>query len=91
MTGWLFQILLEVLRLYQVLLIVRVLLSWVEPNPYNPVVRFILNITEPMLSPLRQLIPGVPLGSVRLDLSPLIAFFLLDLARQALGRIAVAL
>lgn len=91
MTGWLLQILLEVLRLYQMILIVRVLLSWVEPNPYNPVVRFIVNITEPLLLPLRQLIPGVPLGNVRLDLSPLIAFFLIDLARQALVRIAMAL
>jgi YggT family protein len=57
------------LNIYMWLIIARALLSWVNPDPYNPIVRFLYNITEPLLSYLRRRIPVV-LGG--LDLSPLI-------------------
>ena len=52
------------------LIIIRALLSWVNPDPYNPIVRFIERTTEPVLAPFRQLIPSYKIG---IDLSPVIA------------------
>jgi len=57
------------LNIYMWLIIARALLSWVNPDPYNPIVRFLYNVTEPLLSWLRRRIPVVFGG---LDLSPLI-------------------
>ena len=58
-----------VLNIYMWLIIARALLSWVNPDPYNPIVRFLYNVTEPVLSYLRRRVPMVFGG---LDLSPLI-------------------
>ncbi len=57
------------LEIYMWLMIARVVLSWVNPDPYNPIVRFLYNVTEPVLSYLRQRFPLVYGG---LDLSPLV-------------------
>jgi YggT family protein len=57
------------LNIYMWLIIARALLSWVNPDPYNPIVRFLYNVTEPVLSYLRRRVPVVFGG---LDLSPLI-------------------
>lgn len=57
------------LNIYMWLIIARALLSWVNPDPYNPIVRFLYNVTEPVMSFLRRRVPMVFGG---LDLSPLI-------------------
>jgi YggT family protein len=57
------------LNIYMWLIIARALLSWVNPDPYNPIVRFLYNVTEPVLSYLRRRVPVVFGG---MDLSPLI-------------------
>ena len=57
------------LNIYMWLIIARALLSWVNPDPYNPIVRFLYNVTEPVMSLLRRRVPVVFGG---LDLSPLI-------------------
>lgn len=58
-----------------ILILIRVLMSWI-PNldPYNPIVRLIYQLTDPILEPARRLIP--PIGG--LDLSPLIVLLLID-------------
>jgi YggT family protein len=56
------------LTLYLFVVIARAILSWVSPDPYNPIVRFIHNATEPVLSRVRSKIPY--LGG--LDISPLV-------------------
>ena len=56
------------LEIYMWLIIARALISWVNPDPYNPIVRFLYNVTEPVLSYLRHRFPMVYGG---LDLSPL--------------------
>jgi YggT family protein len=56
------------LEIYMWLIIARALISWVNPDPYNPIVRFLYNVTEPVLSYLRRRFPMVYGG---LDLSPL--------------------
>ena len=57
------------LTIYFWLIIARAILSWVNPDPYNPIVRFLYNVTEPVLSAFRRRIPLVYGG---LDLSPLV-------------------
>lgn len=81
MVEWFIGLLNEVIRIYSYIILARVLLSWVEPNPYNPIVRIIYNVTEPVLRPLRIVLK---LGSVGIDFSPIIAFFLLELIRRGL-------
>jgi YggT family protein len=52
------------------LIIIRALLSWVSPDPYNSIVRFLYSVTEPILAPFRRIIPVYNIG---LDLSPVLA------------------
>lgn len=62
------------LSLYLFIIIARAVLSWVNPDPYNPIVRFIHNVTEPVLYLIRSRFPMV-FGGV--DLSPMIVFFVI--------------
>lgn len=71
--GYLFlavaKVLSIVLTLYMWIIIARAILSWVNPDPYNPIVRFIHNVTEPVLYRIRMVIP-VSFGGI--DFSPII-------------------
>lgn len=58
-----------VLTIYMWVIIVRALLSWVNPDPYNPIVQFLHSITEPVLYRVRKALPMPGMG---LDLSPII-------------------
>ncbi len=58
-----------VLQIYMWIIIARAILSWVSPDPYNPIVRFIHNITEPVLYQVRKRIPALMGG---IDFSPII-------------------
>lgn len=57
-----------ILWLYMWIVIARAVISWVNPDPYNPIVRFLMNATEPVLWRIRRVLPS--LGG--LDLSPLL-------------------
>ena len=57
------------LTIYMWVIIARAILSWVNPDPYNPIVRFLYNITEPVLYWVRRRVPLIFGG---LDLSPLL-------------------
>ena len=69
-----FSLLNLVFGLYIVTIFLRVILSWVNPDPRNPVVSMLYSLTEPILAPARRLIPS--LGG--LDLSPLVVLVLLQ-------------
>jgi YggT family protein len=58
-----------VLTAYMWIIIIRAILSWVNPDPYNPIVRVLYQITEPVLNRVRALIP---LRGMGIDLSPMI-------------------
>ena len=58
-----------VLEFFFWIVIARAVLSWVSPDPYNPIVRFINNATEPVLSRIRSLVPAVMGG---IDFTPII-------------------
>jgi YggT family protein len=76
------QLLLIVLQLYSYVLLARALISWI-PNldPYHPAVQFLYTITEPVLEPIRKLVP--PLGGM-IDISMIIAFFGIIILEQLL-------
>jgi len=61
-----------VLNLYMWLVIARAILSWVNPDPYNPIVRFLYNATEPLLYRVRR---ALPIFAGGIDFSPLIVIF----------------
>jgi YggT family protein len=64
------------------LIVIRALISWVNPDPYNSIVQFLYKVTEPVLYPLRKLLPaGLRLG---IDLSPIIAILLIIFCRTFL-------
>jgi YggT family protein len=69
------------LTIYMWLIIARALLSWVSPDPYNPIVRFLYNVTEPVLGWLRRRVPLVFGG---LDLSPLLVLLAIIFLRSFL-------
>ncbi len=71
----LFEIINWLLDLYVIVIIAAALISWVRPNPYNPIVRFLRQITEPVLRPVRQLVPPEKLGG--LDISPIIVIVII--------------
>ena len=69
------------------LIIIRALLSWVNPDPYNVIVQFLYKVTEPMLAPFRRLVPAYSVG---IDFSPIFAllaiwFLKLFLVRTLFG------
>jgi YggT family protein len=57
------------LNIYMWLIIARALLSWVSPDPYNPIVRFLYRVTEPVLSYVRRRLPVIFGG---IDFSPIL-------------------
>ena len=66
------RLLYAVLQVYSFLILARVIMSWVNPNPRNELLLMVIRVTEPVLGPLRALIPlrGI-------DLSPILAWLLI--------------
>jgi YggT family protein len=63
------------------ILIARAILSWVSPDPYNPIVRFLYRVTEPVLRPVRERLSAYQLG---LDFSPMIVILALYFVKEFL-------
>jgi YggT family protein len=57
------------LTLYMWIIIIRAVLSWVNPDPYNPIVRLLYRVTEPVMALVRR---WIPLRGMGIDLSPMI-------------------
>ena len=89
----LLNILCVVLTVYTILLFVRVIISWAtmfgfrppSSGPFRTVLDLLEDVTEPVLRPLRALIPPIRAGGVGLDLSIIIAFVILAVLRTALN------
>jgi len=81
-----------VLLFFMWIVIARAILSWVNPDPYNPIVRFIHNVTEPVLYQVRKKIP-INFGGI--DFSPiiviLVVYFLRDFVVNSLVRFSKSL
>ena len=61
------------------LILIRALISWVSPDPFNPIVVFLHKATEPILEPIRRLLPQMPI-----DFSPIIAFVMIIFLKKFL-------
>jgi YggT family protein len=75
-----FDMLLEV---YKWVVIVAALISWVNPDPYNPIVRFLYSVTEPVFRPIRRVI-GHRLGPI--DISPIVVILAIIFVQSFLVR-----
>jgi len=74
-----------VFGLFELVLVARVLLSWISIDPYNPIVKFTYAVTEPVLGPIRRRVS--PMGG--LDLSPIIAIIIMLILRSLLRTLGI--
>jgi YggT family protein len=72
------------LDLYTWIIIAAALISWVNPDPRNPIVMFLRRVTEPVLEPVRRLLPPWKTGG--LDLSPLIVLIAIQFIERVILR-----
>lgn len=70
------------LYLYTWIIIIRAVVSWSRPDPRQPLVGLLVQITEPILKPLRALVPPARLGGI--DLSPILAIIVIQIVRYLL-------
>ena len=68
-----------IIDLYTLILVLRVIISWVNPDPYNPIVKVLYSATEPVLYRLRK---AVPLQYNGIDFSPLALLLGLSLLKK---------
>lgn len=82
--GSIFTVILAVVSLYKWVIIISSLLTWVKPDPNNPIVQMLHRLTEPAYTLVRKFIPTVFGG---IDLAPLIIIFALIFLETFLGRL----
>ena len=70
-----------VLNIYMWVVIIRALISWVNPDPYNSIVQALTKVTDPVLNRIRKLVPPYKVG---IDFSPLIAVLIIMFLQYAL-------
>ena len=70
-------------KIYSLVLLGRVILSWVQPDPSNPIAVFLVRVTEPVLAPVRNLLPAM--GGM--DFSPILVLFGLQILEEVTIRL----
>ena len=71
---------------YMYVVLIRVVISWINPDPHNPIVQFLRGVTDPAIEAVRRIVPSF-LWSTGLDFTPLILILLLQAAIMLLNRI----
>ena len=85
---WLIRLVNTAFMIYRWIVLARIIMSWLpEGDYYNPMVRFVYKVTEPVLAPFRQLLPAI--GGI--DFSPIVVFLVLDFVRRFLVRLLISL
>lgn len=79
-----FQVLHAVLSIYFWIVIGRAVVSWVNPDPYNPIVRFLHNATDPVFDRIRRVLP---LQFSGIDFTPILVLILLGVLQNILARL----
>lgn len=74
----------QILELYKWVVIISALITWVQPDPSNPVVQILARLTEPVYSFIRRYIPTTVSG---IDLSPIIVIFAIIFLQQVIRNI----
>lgn len=70
----------KIINIYELILIVRIILTWVPHNAYHPAALFLYKITDPIIAPVRKVIPPI----MGIDFSPIIVFLALGFVKRAL-------
>ena len=86
---WLLRFICTLLQLYIIAVIALVVMSYVAVPSHHPVGRFVTvlsRLVEPPLRAIRRVVPGIPVGSMRLDLSPMILLFAVYLLSRIICR-----
>ena len=81
-------ILVSLLNIYMWVIVIRVLISWINPYPYNPIVQFLRGVTDPAIEGVRRIMPSF-LWSTGLDFTPLILILLLQVVMIFLKSIRI--
>ncbi|HEY4228988.1 MAG TPA: YggT family protein [Thermoanaerobaculia bacterium] len=87
--GAVLDVVLYALQGLQWIVIIAALISWVNPDPRNPIVRFLHAVTEPLFRPFRKLLPPYRTGNI--DFSPLFVILIIFLVSRFLVRLAAGL
>lgn len=77
-------ILFLIIRVIEVLVLIRIILSWIAPSK-NEFTQLVYNLTEPLLAPFRI---NIPLGHVYMDIAPLVLYFVLWLVKNGIIMLA---
>ncbi len=76
----------SLVSIYKWVVVVRVLISWINPDPYNPIVQFLRGVTDPALDAMRRFVPKF-MWSTGLDFTPLLLIIMLQVIVMALDSI----
>jgi YggT family protein len=87
--GAILDVVLYALQGLQWIVIIAALISWVNPDPRNPIVRFLHAVTEPLFRPFRKILPPYRTGNI--DFSPIFVILLIFLVSRFLVRLAAGL
>ena len=87
--GALLDVVLYALQGLQWIVIIAALISWVNPDPRNPIVRFLHAVTEPLFRPFRKILPPYRTGNI--DFSPIFVILIIFLLSRFLVRLAAGL
>ena len=83
-----FTVILSIVFLYKWVIIISAILSWVKPDPYNPIVQMLYRLTEPAYNLIRRFIPTVFGG---MDFAPIILIFALIFLETFLGKLFMSM
>ena len=81
-------LIISLIGLYKWVVVIRVLISWLNPDPYNPIVQFLRGVTDPAIEMVRRIMPSF-LWSTGLDFTPLILILLLQVVLMFLESIHI--
>lgn len=82
LSGLAIIVIIRLLGIFNLLIFARVIASWIVRDPTHPIMRFLYGITEPVLAPIRNIMPNMGL-----DFSPIVAFLLINIITQILTSI----
>ena len=81
-------LIISLIEMYSWVVIIRVLISWINPDPHNPIVQFLRGVTDPAIEMVRRIMPSF-LWSTGLDFTPLILILLLRVFIMFLASISI--
>jgi YggT family protein len=87
LVGSILDVVFIIIDIFKWLVIAAAVISWVNPDPRNPIVQFLYRSTEPLLRPFRRILPPSRTGNI--DFSPLILIILLQFLKVFLARLFV--